>query len=398
MKKSNQNVKKQFILLFCFLLFVPKSASAKPIDDNYQLQRTVQTKYVDKYFEVDENGDFKMHVFIIGGGEIATVGNEENITYPLTDHLGSPTIVTNQAGQVVETNDYESYGQLKNTNTQIDNDYKFTGKEQDEENSLQYYGARYYDNSIGKFISVDPASINSVGEYLSDPQQLNSYSYGRNNPVVMIDFDGRRVWDFQPYFARSNYYDFGELFGNYKGTDIISAGKFTGYTDHNYQCVDLVKNFIYDQFGVDLGLNTNSKRVGNAIKYADQATMDKIMKSNGNSGYMTVYKNGSRAMPQENDIITWSEGSNDTVGHVGVIVEVSFDEQNSEGIVYSMEQNFSKYKTIFSQSFTRNSNGEYNVGGRGGYEVYAWAHYGSQNILPDYTRQSPLTRESIYNN
>ena len=117
MKKSEKNVKKQLILLFCFLLFVSKPALARPIDDNYQIQRIDQTKYVDKYIEIDESGDYKIHIFL-GDKEIATADNEENITYPITDHLGSPTIITNQTGQLVETNDYEPYGKLKNTNTQ----------------------------------------------------------------------------------------------------------------------------------------------------------------------------------------------------------------------------------------------------------------------------------------
>ena len=79
----------------------------------------------------------------------------------------------------------------------------FTGKELDEEISLQYYGARYLDNQVGRFISVDPATLilhdgqelkditnGDLQKLLSNPQNLNGYAYAVNNPVIMKDDDG----------------------------------------------------------------------------------------------------------------------------------------------------------------------------------------------------------------
>ncbi len=79
----------------------------------------------------------------------------------------------------------------------------FTGKEYDGENGLQYYGARYLDNNVGKFISVDPATLalgnakefkdrygRTLEMYLANPQSLNSYSYTENNPLNKIDPTG----------------------------------------------------------------------------------------------------------------------------------------------------------------------------------------------------------------
>lgn len=68
----------------------------------------------------------------------------------------------------------------------------FTGQEYDEENALQYYGARYLDNQTGRFTAIDPIliKVDSVQKILSDPQSLNSYAYSRNNPVVLVDSDG----------------------------------------------------------------------------------------------------------------------------------------------------------------------------------------------------------------
>jgi RHS repeat-associated protein len=63
--------------------------------------------------------------------------------------------------------------------------YKFNGKEQDEETGLCYYGARYYDPRTSVWLSVDPLA--------EKYPEVSSYVYCHNNPVNMIDPDGR--WD-----------------------------------------------------------------------------------------------------------------------------------------------------------------------------------------------------------
>ena len=52
---------------------------------------------------------------------------------------------------------------------------------------------RYYDKSIGRWISPDPASMPSDLR-LNDPQSFNPYVYCRNNPLKYIDPDGRRIF------------------------------------------------------------------------------------------------------------------------------------------------------------------------------------------------------------
>jgi RHS repeat-associated protein len=69
--------------------------------------------------------------------------------------------------------------------------YKFTGKERDSETGLDYFGARYYGSNMGRFTSVDPIWITK--ERLLDPQRLNLYAYGLNNPLRFIDPDGMDV-------------------------------------------------------------------------------------------------------------------------------------------------------------------------------------------------------------
>ena len=69
--------------------------------------------------------------------------------------------------------------------------YHFTGKERDTESGNDYFGARYYASSMGRWLSPDPKIISRQRMY--DPQQWDMYSYARNNPLGAIDPDGREV-------------------------------------------------------------------------------------------------------------------------------------------------------------------------------------------------------------
>jgi RHS repeat-associated protein len=80
---------------------------------------------------------------------------------------------------------YTPYGQetaLLNTCPQ---NYKVTGYERDAETGLDYAFARYYNQRIGRFMSLDPMA----GD-IHDPQTLNRYAYVRNNPGNLTDPSG----------------------------------------------------------------------------------------------------------------------------------------------------------------------------------------------------------------
>jgi RHS repeat-associated protein len=62
------------------------------------------------------------------------------------------------------------------------------GKERDAESGLDNFGGRYYGSSMGRFLSPDPSGLGYANPF--NPQSVNLYSYGLNNPLVNIDPNG----------------------------------------------------------------------------------------------------------------------------------------------------------------------------------------------------------------
>jgi RHS repeat-associated protein len=80
-----------------------------------------------------------------------------------------------------------SFGDCRFSQGTLATDRLFTGQRLDD-TGLYYYGARYYDATIGRFISADTVTPN-----LTNPQALNRYSYALNNPLKYIDPSGHYV-------------------------------------------------------------------------------------------------------------------------------------------------------------------------------------------------------------
>lgn len=65
---------------------------------------------------------------------------------------------------------------------------RYTGHERDTETGLHYMLARYYEASLGRFLSTDPAS--TLRKNLRNPQRWNRYAYVLNNPLKFMDPNG----------------------------------------------------------------------------------------------------------------------------------------------------------------------------------------------------------------
>lgn len=105
------------------------------------------------------------------------------------DHLGTASIITDAHGEEATRMLYLPFGEIdREHSTGTDSvSHKFTGQERDEENGLLYYGARYYDPTIGRFLTADPLIPEET-----NLQSFNRYTYTYNNPVVYTDPTGHR--------------------------------------------------------------------------------------------------------------------------------------------------------------------------------------------------------------
>ncbi|MFV0500604.1 MAG: RHS repeat-associated core domain-containing protein, partial [Bacteroidales bacterium] len=79
----------------------------------------------------------------------------------------------------------EDWVDMKYNTGQYDTPYKFNGKEKDEETGYNNYGARYYYDWASIWLFVDPMSDKYPG--------TSNYAYCRNNPIMLVDPDGREV-------------------------------------------------------------------------------------------------------------------------------------------------------------------------------------------------------------
>ncbi len=110
-------------------------------------------------------------------------------TYYHTDGLGSVVAATNDSGQVLWRKDYAPFGEQIDTTPETERT-AYTGKQHDDVTGLTYFGARYFNPEIGRFMSVDP-----VGFLEWNPLSFNRYAYANNNPYRFIDPDGRQSQD-----------------------------------------------------------------------------------------------------------------------------------------------------------------------------------------------------------
>ena len=114
-----------------------------------------------------------------------------DVIYYYGDQIGSATLLASVDGWPVSSDTFYPFGQEQAANSNSDH-YKFTGKERDAESGLDYFGARYYASSMGRWMSPDWADKPEAVPYssLDNPQSLNLYGYVLNNPLSKADPDG----------------------------------------------------------------------------------------------------------------------------------------------------------------------------------------------------------------
>jgi RHS repeat-associated protein len=103
-------------------------------------------------------------------------------SYYESDALGTVTSLTNSAAALANTYAYDSFGKPTASSGTLANPFQYTARELDLETGVYFYRARYFDPSVGRFLSQDPI------RFRSGP---NFYSYVFNGPIQWRDPDGK---------------------------------------------------------------------------------------------------------------------------------------------------------------------------------------------------------------
>jgi RHS repeat-associated protein len=136
-----------------------------------------------------------------------------HVLLELPDHLGSSSIVIDrETGELAERSTYMAYGSTESDYRpdrwgSFREDYKFTGKEEDSEVGLQYFGKRFYASGLGRWISSDPLAVHAPQGELgkleqsstaSTPADLNLYAYVAGRTFASVDPQGLQATRYVP--------------------------------------------------------------------------------------------------------------------------------------------------------------------------------------------------------
>ncbi|MFI7100861.1 RHS repeat domain-containing protein [Streptomyces sp. NPDC050161] len=122
----------------------------------------------------------------LGSGNQAVLADDGTYTLTLADHLGTGQLAVNAADQTLTQRRNLPFGTPRGDRpTTWPGSKGYVGGTDDTtDTGLTHLGAREYDPDTGRFLSVDPVMD------LTDPQQMNGYTYGNNNPLTFNDPSG----------------------------------------------------------------------------------------------------------------------------------------------------------------------------------------------------------------
>ncbi len=125
------------------------------------------------------------HKYVWGIGPAFAVDSSGNPVVYHSDGLGSVRALTDSSGHVVQTYQYDEYGNVVSSSGSITQPFQYTGEQFDAETGFLYLRARMYDPASGKFTSRDDYSGRIV-----TPQSLHRYAYVQDSPVTFSDPGG----------------------------------------------------------------------------------------------------------------------------------------------------------------------------------------------------------------
>lgn len=156
--------------------------------------------------EMGANNTVWNHTNVYAGGKLIGTYDNAGLHFYVDDPLGSRRAQVSASGTLEATYQSLPFGDGLNsipyaTGVTDPTENQFTGKERDSESGNDFFNARYYNSSTGRFLSPDPlpwigwqggseANQNRFDAWIANPQNLNEYGYVNNNPMNHTDPTG----------------------------------------------------------------------------------------------------------------------------------------------------------------------------------------------------------------
>ncbi|WP_281882896.1 RHS repeat-associated core domain-containing protein [Paenibacillus sp. YYML68] len=121
----------------------------------------------------------------IRGINLVARKNAMDVSYYVFNGHGDVVQLVNPKGVIVNSYDYDVFGNTIISNETVDNPYRYSGYTYDKATGYYYLKARYYDPKTARFISED-----TYRGTQTDPLSLNLYTYVNNSPLQYHDPDG----------------------------------------------------------------------------------------------------------------------------------------------------------------------------------------------------------------
>lgn len=137
---------------------------------------------------VAANNTATLKMRYVHGHGVAFQNGPDGTAYYYKNGHGDVVELRNAAGELLNQYSYDIWGNPEKVMGSNHNIFRYSGEYWDEDTGLQYLRARWYDPSIGRFISEDTYE----GD-VTNPLTLNLYTYVHNNPLIYVDPSGNRI-------------------------------------------------------------------------------------------------------------------------------------------------------------------------------------------------------------
>lgn len=174
------------------------TASYKYNADGLRTSKTVDGKTINHIWDgnkqivvdMDDSDWYSAEVYVRGTNLLAKFSKQSgnvktDYQYYTQNAHGDVVNLTDSTGAITKSYKYDAFGVEQNIDDSDSNAFRYCGEYYDSESGTIYLRARYYDPTIGRFISRD-----SVTGENTDPLSLNLYTYCENNPIYGVDPSG----------------------------------------------------------------------------------------------------------------------------------------------------------------------------------------------------------------